>query len=39
MGLVGWGGVGITVNLFISGKGFDTVDAEHVAEPLDIVDV
>jgi hypothetical protein len=37
--LVGWGGVGNTAKLFISGNGFDTVDTEHVAEPLDIVDV
>jgi hypothetical protein len=28
VGLVGWGGVEVTAKLFISGKGFDAVDAE-----------
>jgi hypothetical protein len=39
VGLVGWGGVEIAVKMVISGNGFDAVDAEHVVELLDIVDV
>jgi hypothetical protein len=30
--LVGWEGMEQTVKLLVSGKGFDTVDAEHVAK-------
>jgi hypothetical protein len=39
VGLVGWGEAEIAVMLFISGRGFDAVDAEHVVEPLDNADV
>jgi hypothetical protein len=39
VGLVVWVGLGKAVNLFVSGKGFDAVLAEHVVEPLDHVGV